>query len=64
MQFGNQPISRKVAANLFGAKDSLLLPGVNNRRQSDALMRAIGCAEVLDDPRFADRFRRAANEPP
>lgn len=64
VQFGNQPISRKVAANLFGATDSLLLAGVNNRRQSDALMRAIGCAEVLDDPRFADRFQRAANETP
>jgi crotonobetainyl-CoA:carnitine CoA-transferase CaiB-like acyl-CoA transferase len=61
-QFGNQAISRKVTANLFRAKDSFLLLAVNNDRQYDALMRTIGRAEVLDDPRFADWFQRKENE--
>ena len=62
-QFGNQAISRKVTANLFRAKDSYLLLAVNNDRQYAALMEALGRADVLDDPRFADWFQRAANEP-
>jgi crotonobetainyl-CoA:carnitine CoA-transferase CaiB-like acyl-CoA transferase len=61
-QFGNQAISRKVTANLFRAKDSFLLLAVNNDRQYDALMRTLGRADVLDDPRFADWFQRKANE--
>jgi crotonobetainyl-CoA:carnitine CoA-transferase CaiB-like acyl-CoA transferase len=61
-QFGNQAISRKVTANLFRAKNSYLLLAVNNDRQYEALMRAIGRAEALDDPRFADWFQRKENE--
>jgi crotonobetainyl-CoA:carnitine CoA-transferase CaiB-like acyl-CoA transferase len=61
-QFGNQAISRKVTANLFRAKDSWLLLAVNNDRQYEALMRALGRADVLDDPRFSDWFQRKANE--
>jgi crotonobetainyl-CoA:carnitine CoA-transferase CaiB-like acyl-CoA transferase len=61
-QFGNQAISRKVTANLFRARDSWLLLAVNNDRQYEALMAAIGCASTLDDPRFADWFLRKENE--
>ena len=61
-QFGNQAISRKVTANLFRAKDSWLLLAVNNDRQYEALMTALGRADVLDDPRFADWFQRKENE--
>ena len=61
-QFGNQAISRKVTANLFRAKDSYLLLAVNNDKQYEALMRTLGCAGVLDDPRFADWFQRKEHE--
>jgi crotonobetainyl-CoA:carnitine CoA-transferase CaiB-like acyl-CoA transferase len=61
-QFGNQAISRKVTANLFRARDSWLLLAVNNDRQYEALMTALGCAAALDDPRFADWFLRKENE--
>jgi crotonobetainyl-CoA:carnitine CoA-transferase CaiB-like acyl-CoA transferase len=61
-QFGNQAISRKVTANLFRAKESWLLLAVNNDRQYEALMTALGRADVLDDPRFTDWFARTDNE--
>ena len=61
-QFGNQAISRKVTANLFRAKDSYLLLAVNDEKQYRALMTALGRADVLDDPRFADWFLRKENE--
>ena len=61
-QFGNQAISRKVTANLFRARDSWLLLAVNDERQYRALMTALGRADVLDDPRFADWFQRKEHE--
>ena len=61
-QSGNQAISRKVTANLFRAKDSFLLLAVNDEKQYRALMTALGRADVLDDPRFADWFTRKENE--
>ncbi|HLJ05361.1 MAG TPA: CoA transferase [Acetobacteraceae bacterium] len=61
-QFGNQAISRKVTANLFRARDSWLLLAVNNDKQYEALMRELGRAEVLDDPRFSDWFQRKEHE--
>jgi crotonobetainyl-CoA:carnitine CoA-transferase CaiB-like acyl-CoA transferase len=61
-QFGNQAISRKVTANLFRAKESWLLLAVNNDRQYEALMKALGRADVLDDPRFSDWFGRKEHE--
>jgi len=61
-QFGNQAISRKVTANLFRAKNSHLLLAVNNDKQYEALLRAIGRADVLNDPRFADWFQRKEHE--
>jgi crotonobetainyl-CoA:carnitine CoA-transferase CaiB-like acyl-CoA transferase len=61
-QAGNQAVSRKVTANLFRAKDSFLLLAVNDEKQYRALMTAIGCTRVFDDPRFSDWFQRKANE--
>jgi crotonobetainyl-CoA:carnitine CoA-transferase CaiB-like acyl-CoA transferase len=61
-QFGNQAISRKVTANLFRANNSFLLLAVNNDKQYEALMRTIGRADVLEDPRFADWFQRKEHE--
>jgi crotonobetainyl-CoA:carnitine CoA-transferase CaiB-like acyl-CoA transferase len=61
-QFGNQAISRKVTANLFRANNSFLLLAVNNDKQYEALMRTLGRADVLDDPRFADWFQRKEHE--
>jgi crotonobetainyl-CoA:carnitine CoA-transferase CaiB-like acyl-CoA transferase len=61
-QFGNQAISRKVTANLFRANNSFLLLAVNNDKQYEALMREIGRADVLEDPRFGDWFLRTEHE--
>ncbi|HYZ22575.1 MAG TPA: CaiB/BaiF CoA-transferase family protein [Rhodopila sp.] len=61
-QAGNQAISRKVTANLFRAKDSYLLLAVNDDKQYRALMTAIGRADTLEDPRFADWFTRKEHE--
>ena len=61
-QAGNQAVSRKVTANLFRARDSYLLLAVNDEKQYRALMTTIGCARVLDDPRFGDWFQRKTHE--
>jgi crotonobetainyl-CoA:carnitine CoA-transferase CaiB-like acyl-CoA transferase len=61
-QAGNQAISRKVTANLFRAKDSFLLLAVNDEKQYRNLMTALGRADVLSDPRFADWFKRKEHE--
>ena len=61
-QAGNQAVSRKVTANLFRARESFLLLAVNDERQYRALMTAIGRADALEDPRFADWFQRKSHE--
>jgi crotonobetainyl-CoA:carnitine CoA-transferase CaiB-like acyl-CoA transferase len=61
-QAGNQAVSRKVTANLFQAKNSYLLLAVNDEKQYRALMTGIGRADVLDDPRFPDWFKRKEHE--
>jgi crotonobetainyl-CoA:carnitine CoA-transferase CaiB-like acyl-CoA transferase len=63
MQSGNQAVSRKPTANLFKAGGGYLLLAVNSEQQYRALMTAIGRADVLDDPRFADWFLRQEHEP-
>jgi crotonobetainyl-CoA:carnitine CoA-transferase CaiB-like acyl-CoA transferase len=60
---GNQAVSRKPTANLFKAGEGYLLLAVNNEKQYQALMKAIGREDVLHDPRFADWFARQENEP-
>ena len=62
-QSGNQAVSRKPTANLFRAKDGWLLLAVNNDKQYDALMKALGLEHASSDPRFADWFLRVENEP-
>jgi len=61
-QSGNQAVSRKPTANLFRARDGWLLLAVNNDRQYDALMKALGLDCTYTDPRFADWFLRNENE--
>jgi crotonobetainyl-CoA:carnitine CoA-transferase CaiB-like acyl-CoA transferase len=58
MQSGNQAVSRRTTANLFKAGEGYLLLAVNSEAQYRALMTALGRADVLDDPRFADWFLR------
>jgi crotonobetainyl-CoA:carnitine CoA-transferase CaiB-like acyl-CoA transferase len=62
-QSGNQAVSRKPTANLFKAKDGWLLLAVNNDRQYDALLKALGLEHINSDTRFADWFLRVENEP-
>ena len=60
---GNQAVSRRPTANLFRAGDGYLLLAVNSEKQYRSLMAAIGRADTLEDPRFADWFARQENEP-
>ncbi len=62
-QSGNQAVSRKPTANLFKARDGWLLLAVNNDKQYDALLKALGLVQMNSDPRFADWFLRVENEP-
>ena len=61
-QFGNQAISRRPTANLFTCKGGHLLLAVNNEKQFQSLLAAIGLQALADDPRFADWPLRVANE--
>src|ERR1700687_3629888 len=60
---GNQAVSRRPTANLFKAGDGYLLLAVNTEKQYRALMDALGRADALEDPRFADGLARQENEP-
>ena len=60
---GNQAVSRRPTANLFKAGDGYLLLAVNSEKQYRSLMAALGRADALEDPRFADWFARQENEP-
>ena len=60
---GNQAVSRRPTANLFKAGEGYLLLAVNSEKQYRSLMVALGRADALDDPRFADWFARQQNEP-
>ncbi|HYF17312.1 MAG TPA: CoA transferase [Ramlibacter sp.] len=62
-QFGNQSVSRKVTANRFKAGDGYLVLAVLTEKQFARLLAALGREEALADPRFADWFSRAENEP-
>ncbi|WFU39209.1 CoA transferase [Bradyrhizobium sp. CB82] len=59
---GNQAVSRKTTANLFKCGDNYILLAVNNEKQYRTLMTALGRADTLSDPRFADWFARNENE--
>jgi crotonobetainyl-CoA:carnitine CoA-transferase CaiB-like acyl-CoA transferase len=61
-QFGNLSSTGKVTGNRFKAGEGDLMLAVMTERQFAALMRGIGRADALDDPRFADWPSRAQNE--
>lgn len=58
---GNQAVSRKPTGNMFKTKRGGLLLAVVTERQYTDLMRGLGRADALDDPRFADWPSRAAH---
>src|SRR4051812_19435771 len=53
-QFGNLSSTGKVTGNRFKAGEGDLMLAVMTERQFAALMRGIGRADMLDDPRFVD----------
>lgn len=59
---GNKAVSLVPTADLFKTGDGYILLAVNFDRQVLALMRALGRAEVLDDPRFSNELARFQNE--
>ena len=62
-QFGNLSSTGKVTGNRFKAGEGDLMLAVMTERQFAGLMRGIGRADTLDDPRFADWPARAQHEP-
>jgi crotonobetainyl-CoA:carnitine CoA-transferase CaiB-like acyl-CoA transferase len=62
-QIGNGSVSRKPTANRFRARDGYIVLAVLTEKQFVSLMRALGRADALDDPRFKDWPARTENEP-
>jgi crotonobetainyl-CoA:carnitine CoA-transferase CaiB-like acyl-CoA transferase len=62
-QIGNGSVSRKPTASRFRARDGYLVLAVLTEKQFVSLMRALGRADALEDPRFKDWPARTANEP-
>ena len=62
-QYGNLSTTGKVTGNRFKAGEGDLMLSVMTEKQFAGLMRALGRADALDDPRFADWPSRSANEP-
>jgi crotonobetainyl-CoA:carnitine CoA-transferase CaiB-like acyl-CoA transferase len=62
-QIGNGSVSRKPTASRFRARDGYLVLAVLTEKQFAGLMRALGRADALADPRFKDWPARTANEP-
>ena len=58
---GNRAVSLVPTADLFKTGDGYILLAVNFERQVLALMRALGRADALDDPRFSDEMARFQN---
>ncbi|PYN91489.1 MAG: CoA transferase [Candidatus Rokuibacteriota bacterium] len=61
-QIGNGSVSRKPTANRFRCRDGYIVLAVLTEKQFAGLMRALGRADALDDPRFKDWPARTANE--
>src|SRR5215467_12517016 len=59
---GNQAVSRRPTANLFKAGNGFLLLAVNNEKQYQALLKALGLEHLQNDPRFVDWYARKDNE--
>ncbi|HEX3535309.1 MAG TPA: CoA transferase, partial [Stellaceae bacterium] len=62
-QFGNLSSTGKVTGNRFTAGEGDLMLAVMTEKQFASLMRGLGRADALDDPRFADWPSRSRNEP-
>src|SRR5204862_2574394 len=62
-QNGNLSSTGKVTGNRFKSGDGDLMLAVMTEKQFASLMRGLGRADALDDPRFADWLTRAQNEP-
>jgi crotonobetainyl-CoA:carnitine CoA-transferase CaiB-like acyl-CoA transferase len=62
-QIGNGSVSRKPTASRFRAGDGYIVLAVLTEKQFASLMRTIGRADALDDPRFKDWRSRTDNEP-
>jgi crotonobetainyl-CoA:carnitine CoA-transferase CaiB-like acyl-CoA transferase len=62
-QIGNGSVSRKPTASRFRARDGYLVLAVLTEKQFASLMKALGRADALDEPRFKDWPSRTANEP-
>ena len=62
-QIGNGSVSRKPTANRYRTRDGFLVLAVLTEKQFVSLMRALGRADTLDDPRFKDWPSRTAHEP-
>jgi crotonobetainyl-CoA:carnitine CoA-transferase CaiB-like acyl-CoA transferase len=60
-QIGNGSVSRKPTANRFRARDGYIVLAVLTEKQFASLMRTIGRADALDDPRFKDWQARTDN---
>ena len=60
-QLGNLSPSGKVTGDLFAAGSGSVLLAVMTEKQFQTLMRTLGRADALDDPRFADWESRTAN---
>ncbi len=61
-QIGNGSVSRKPTASRFRARDGYLVLAVLTEKQFAGLMRELGRADALDDPRFKDWPARTENE--
>jgi len=62
-QIGNGSVSRKPTAGRFRAGEGYIVLAVLTEKQFAGLMRTIGRADALDDPRFKDWRARTENEP-
>ena len=62
-QIGNGSVSRKPTAGRFRAGDGYIVLAVLTEKQFAGLMRTIGRADALDDPRFKNWRARTENEP-
>src|SRR5436309_4519323 len=62
-QIGNGSVSRKPTASRFRARGGYLVLAVLTEKQFAGLMKTLGRADALDDPRFKDWPARTANEP-
>jgi formyl-CoA transferase len=60
---GNEAFSGSPSSGTYPTQDGLIMLAANNERQFQTLCRAIGRADLLEDPRFAKPADRKANAP-